>query len=148
MYGEPAQGETRFVASLPADAVIIDSISDLQQQIIGEIQMEQLTAQQAKMVLEYFAQQAAEDAPEHNADTHMWMTRYQASLAIERQITEEDWDALVVAMADYQSFDRDPYGYLHDRGLPSTTPEWDAQNYYLLDQVSWAIDTAYTCSGA
>ena len=62
------------------------------------------------MVLEYFAQQAAEDAPLENADTHMWMTRYQASLAIERQITEKDWDALVARMADLQSFDRDPAG--------------------------------------
>jgi len=110
--------------------------------------MEKLTAQQAKMVLEYFAQQAAEDAPLENADTHMWMTRYQASLAIERQITEMDWDRLVALMSDLQSFDRDPEGFVNERGyFPSRAKVLD-MHHQLTDQVSWAIDTAYTCSGA
>ena len=108
--------------------------------------METLTAQQAKMVLEYFAQQAAEDAPLENADTHMWMTRYQASLAIERQITEMDWDRLVANMSDLQSFDRDPEGFLYERGIYPANKFIMGED--LQDQVSWAIDTAYTCSGA
>jgi hypothetical protein len=107
--------------------------------------LEKLTAQQAKMVLEYFAQQAAEDAPLENADTHMWMTRYQASLAIERQITEKDWDALVAGMSELQSYDRDRDAYLHERGYVDPT---HSMRFSLEDQVSWAIDTAYTCSGA
>lgn len=106
-----------------------------------------LTAQQAKMVLEYFAQQAAEDAPLEGADTHMWMTRYQASLAIERQITEADWDALVARMSDLQSFDRDPDAYLNERGYAGSLDKLVFDDS-LKDQVSWAIDTAYTCSGA
>ena len=110
--------------------------------------MEKLTAQQAKQVIEYFAAQAAEDAPLENADTHMWMTRYQASLAIERQITEKDWDLLVARMSDLQSFDRDPAGYLHEHGIKDTETFRDWELVNLNDLVSWAIDTAYTCSGA
>lgn len=108
--------------------------------------METLTAQQAKMVLEYFAAQAAEDAPEHDADKHMWMTRYQASIAIERQITEADWDRLVARMADCQSFDRDADAFFHENAW-STYQDKALFADYINDQVSWAIDTAYACSG-
>ena len=110
--------------------------------------MEKLTAQQAKMVLEYFARQAAEDAPLENVDTHMWMTRYQASLAIERQITEKDWDALVASMSNLQSFDRDAGAYLHEIGLTDSLSNREACADDLEDLVGWKIDTAYTCSGA
>jgi len=112
--------------------------------------MEQLTAQQAKQVIEYFAAQAAEDAPLENADKHMWMTRYQTSLAIERQITEADWDSLVGRMANLQSFDRDPEGWMTEHGFDLSYGD-NGVTYVkdgLEDQVSWAIDTAYTCSGA
>lgn len=42
----------------------------------------------------------------------MWITRCECSIAVERQITEKDWDALVARMADLQSFDRAPEGWL------------------------------------
>lgn len=111
--------------------------------------MEQLTAQQSKVVIEYFAAQAAEDAPEHDADKHMWVTRYQASIAIERQITEADWDALVARMSDLQSFDRDAAGYLHAAGwADADNVQAQAQTEdHLKVMISWAIDTAYACSG-
>ena len=107
--------------------------------------MEQLTAQQAKMVIEYFAAQAAEDAPIEGADKHMWLTRYQASIAIERQIGEWWWDSLVANMSDLQSFDRDPEGWLNEQGHAGTADGWGD---HLQDQVSWAIDNVFNNSGA
>lgn len=109
--------------------------------------METLTAQQAKQVIEYFAAQAAEDAPEHNADKHMWITRMQASIAIERQITELDWYVLLEAMTNQQSFDRDPGAYLHSVGIRDTETSRDYERAYLTDQVSWWIDNAYADAG-
>lgn len=109
--------------------------------------METLTAQQALMALEYLAFQAAQDAPAHDADKHMWITRMQASIAIERQITEADWDALVAAAADYQEFDRDPAAFLHERGYSESALVRDGWAGTLEDQLSWKIDTAYACSG-
>ena len=113
--------------------------------------MEKLTAQQAKMVLEYFARQAAEDYPvaqRHEQDKHMWMTRYQASLAIERQITELDWVTLLNATRDLQSFDRDPAGYLNEQGILDTETHRDWELIYVTDQVSWQLDNCYNNSGA
>jgi hypothetical protein len=112
--------------------------------------MEKLTAQQAKMVLEYFARQAAEDAPQLPLayDRHMWMTRFQASLAIERQLQEYDWDELVTVMIAYESFERDPDGYLHQNGYKVTAAERDYQKGTLQDEVSFAIDNCFANSGA
>lgn len=110
-----------------------------------------LTATEAKMALEYFAQQAAQDAPVadldwNNWDSHMWMTNYTASLAVERRINEHDWATLVNAALDLQSFDRDPEGYLNERGLypaDKFTMHEDLQ-----DVLSMSIDTAYNTSKA
>jgi len=110
--------------------------------------MEQLTAQQAKMVIEYFAAQAAEDAPIEGADKHMWLTRYQASIAIERQIGEWWWDSLVANMSDLQSFDRDPEGYLYEQGIKVTPTFISWESDHLKNQVSWAIDNVFNNSGA
>lgn len=109
-----------------------------------------LTEQQAKQVLEYFVQKAAEDAPDTTDwqvwDKSMWMTCYQASIAIERQIKEQDWVSLVNYQLDLQSFDRDPDGYLHERGY--TEKDKDYMHDTLKDLVSWGIDTVLKNSGA
>jgi hypothetical protein len=111
--------------------------------------MEQLTAQQAKMVIEYFAAQAAEDVPLTTDwkiwDKHLWMTRMQASIAVERQITAFDWDTLVNAEMDLQSFDRDPDAYMFQRDAEGTKAQ---MHNHLEEQVSWWIDNAYRTSGA
>ena len=114
--------------------------------------MEQLTAQQAKMVIEYFAAQAAEDMPiitsyAGDTDKHMWMTRMQASIAIEKQIGEFDWDELVTYMIAAQSFDRDPDGYLHANGYRVTAAEREYVADTFEDEVSFAIDNAYGNAG-
>jgi hypothetical protein len=111
--------------------------------------MEQLTAQQAKQVIEYFAQQTAEDLPTGSAverDKHMWRALLTVSLAINRRVTELDWDVLVAAQIDFQSYDRDPEGWMNEHGYKDF-------GYYrhgeaLADAVSFAIDNCYNNSGA
>lgn len=111
--------------------------------------MEQnLTEKQAKMVIEFFAQQAAEDFPEDGGDKHMWQTRYKASLAVERRIGSWWWTSLVNAQMDLQSFDRDPAGYLYERGEADWGSAIDDMGEHLKNQVSWSIDNVFRNSGA
>jgi hypothetical protein len=111
-----------------------------------------LTKEQSRMVIEYFATQAAEDAPATaldwaNWDKHMWMTCYTASLAIERRINEHDWATLVNAAFDWQSFDRDPDAYLNERGYEEPW-QIDYMRGVLQDVLSASIDTVYSTSKA
>lgn len=116
--------------------------------------MEKLTAQQAKMVIEYFSAQAAEDYPGHEDRTfdemekHLWMTRYQCSLAVERNIGEWWWEALVECQMDLQSFDRDPDAWLDGEGRDSNAESKGYWREHLKRQVSWSIDNAWNNSGA
>jgi hypothetical protein len=112
-----------------------------------------LTKEQAKMVIEFYAKQAAQEAPVNDTvwtewDKHTWMTCYQTSLAIERKIDESFWVQLINAQLDAQLFDRDPDGYLHERGYDAN----DAQRWYmkgvLEDLVSVSIDQAFQMSKA
>jgi hypothetical protein len=115
--------------------------------------MNKLTKEQSKMVIEFFAQQAAQEAPVmdldwQNWDKHIWMTNYTAALAIERRIHEGDWAALVNAALDLQRFDRDPEAWLHERG---ELPSMNARYHYadvLQDVLSASIDTAFNTSKA
>lgn len=111
--------------------------------------MEKLTAQQAKMVIEYFSAQAAEDLPEEldavEHETHLWMTRFQVSLAVERQVGEWWWESLVECQRNLQSFDRDPEGWVHE--VDAFGSKEDVRDH-LQDQVSWSIDNAWNNSGA
>ena len=61
---------------------------------------------------------------------------------------ERDWEEAVVVIGAYESFDRDPYGYLHRNGYKVTSYERDYQKGTLQDEVSFAIDEAYRNSGA
>jgi hypothetical protein len=116
--------------------------------------MEQLTAQQALMVIEYFAGQAAEDAPAvHHGDNetardafnkHVWLTHKAVCIALEREVNAHDWHGVIVNMIDLQSFDRDPEGYLNERGY--TEKDRDYMHGVLEDLVSWAIDEVHNNS--
>lgn len=115
--------------------------------------MVKLTKPQALQVIEFFGAQAAEDAPVLDTDwtrwdKHMWMTCHKADLAIERQINPKDWVVLINTLLDFQYFDRDPAGYLNDRGDDDTEANRNGYDDRLKDLVSWAIDTAYRNSGA
>lgn len=108
-----------------------------------------LTKEQAKMVIEYFAVKAAEEAPVTDLDwvawdKHMWMTNYTVSLAIERVINMSDWATLLNAALDSQSFDRDPGGYLHQHGWTDSTEDW--MRGALEDILSSTIDTTFNTS--
>lgn len=109
----------------------------------------ELTAQQAKQVIEYFAQQAAEDAP---ADgewyTELWISRFKASIAVERQIGAWWWEALVEAQMELQSFDRDPDAYLYQMGYKANHIERGYMRDNLQDEVSFAIDNCWNNSGS
>jgi hypothetical protein len=108
-----------------------------------------LTEKQAKQVIEYFAQQAAEDMPdgtEMECEKHLWTTLFQVSLAVQRRISERDWKFLVDEMLDLQSVNRDAEGYLNERGYETYTPE--TIRLELEDNVSWLIDNCYDNSGA
>lgn len=108
-----------------------------------------LTAEQAKMVIEYFSQQAAEDLPAdedvYAADEHMWKTRYTTSLAIGRRIGDWWWTALVEAERNLQSFDRDPKGFLNEHDIDAT---YEDTRDHLERQVSWSIDNVWNNSGS
>lgn len=113
-----------------------------------------LTKAEALMVIEYFATQAAEDAPATDFhwkswDKHMWMTRFQISLAVERQIKATDWETLVNHCFDLQSFDRDADAYLYEAGITDDLERAkDSMGYHLKEQVSWAVDNCWNNSGA
>lgn len=114
--------------------------------------LEKLTVAQAKMVIEYFSTQAAEDAPHHEdtaaLDKHIWMTCYEVSLKIERKINEHDWAVLILDSMDWQSFERDPAAYLFERGDEDNE---HTNNYYhevLKDVLSASIDNAYNTTKA
>lgn len=112
-----------------------------------------LTRKEAMMVIEFFGQQAAQDAPdsfqgEEDWDKHAWMTRYQTSLAVERQITEHDWHTLLANMVNLQSFDRDPEGFLNERGEQPVPINVEFYKDLLEDHASWAITNCYDNSGA
>lgn len=115
--------------------------------------MNTLTNTQAKLVLQHFAAQAAAEAPEGEQgeiawDTHAWQTLYTASVAIGRRITEHDWHTAVVSFMDLQSFDRDAAAYLHERGYSDSANEKTYWYDTLNDLAGWAIDLAYSNSGA
>lgn len=112
-----------------------------------------LTKEQSKMVIEYFATQAAEDAPFTTVDwaewdKRIWMTNYAVSLAIQRRINEGDWAVLVMAAIDWQSFDRDPDGYLHERGYDANDAQKEYMSGVLQDVLSASIDSAFHTSKA
>lgn len=110
--------------------------------------METMTKDEAQMVVEHFAQEAAQEAPDTTDwrvwDRHMWMTRYETSLAIERQIGELDWDQLVNAQINLQSFNRSPLEFMFDHGYEDKSEVQD----YLEDTVSTHITLCVANSAA
>lgn len=105
------------------------------------------------MVIEYFSAQAAEDYPGHDAtfadiEKHLWMTRFQVSLAVERQVGEWWWTSLINTQMELQSFDRDPAGYMYEQGQDDIYKTRTTMRWHLQNQVSWSIDNAWNNSGA
>lgn len=105
------------------------------------------------MVIEYFAGQAAEDAPAigHGDNEaawdafhkHEWLTRHTACIAVEREIHPHDWHTVIVNIMDLQTFDRNPASYLFERGYDDSDSTKDWMRDVLTDLVGWAVHSAY-----
>jgi hypothetical protein len=85
-----------------------------------------LTVEQRRMVVEYFATKCVEEMPSEDMpkaeffrDLHSEEWRLQTMKAIEKVIPERDWNNLVENLLDYQSFDRNPEEYMFDKDYDS-----------------------------
>lgn len=104
-----------------------------------------LTREQRRMAVEYFATQCAEEMPsddmpkaEFFQDLHSEEWRIKTMKAIEKIIPESYWRTLVKNVGNYQSFDRDPEGWKEEEGYDwYSVPE---MRDYLNDTISTAID--------
>jgi hypothetical protein len=86
-----------------------------------------LTVEQRRMVVEYFATKCVEEMPSEDMpkavffrDLHSEEWRLQTMKAIEKVIPELSWDSLLETLLDYQSFDRDPEGWMHENDYVGT----------------------------
>jgi hypothetical protein len=103
-----------------------------------------LTVEQRRMVVEYFATKCVEEMPSEDMpkaeffrDLHSEEWRLQTMKAIERVIPERNWMLLLEWLLDYQSFDRDPEGWKFDKGYEEPV---QGVREYLNDEASVAID--------
>lgn len=106
-----------------------------------------LTVEQRRMVVEYFATKCVEEMPSEDMpkaeffrDLHSEEWRLQTMKAIEKVIPEADWSELLEWLLDYQTFDRDPESFIHERAYYGETVE--SVRGHLNTQASWHIDTA------
>lgn len=101
-----------------------------------------LTREQRRMVVEFYATQCATEMPsdempkaEFYQDLHVEEYRLRAMKGIEKIIPEGDWADLVIELRNFQSFDRDPEGWMEQRGyyMPAESMregfEADISNY-------------------
>ena len=91
-----------------------------------------LTVQQRRMIVEHFAEECAQempaDVPGLEIEQHIEKYRLLLSLALDaRPVNAGAWATLVGEVLDYQSFDRDPAGYLHEEG-------WDGIGQVSMDR--------------
>lgn len=105
-----------------------------------------LTVEQRRMVVEYYATKCVEDMPSEDMpkadffrDLHSEEWRLQTMKAIEKVIPEFEWTSLVGWLLEYQSFDRDPEGYMHTDGLWGLNTVQSHRDY-LNDQASALIN--------
>lgn len=103
-----------------------------------------LTVEQRRMVIEYFATKCVEEMPSEDMpkaeffrDLHSEEWRLEAMKAIERVINEDDWSRLLEELIRYQSFDRDPEGWIYENGYEDTVQR---VREYLNDEASVQIN--------
>ena len=111
--------------------------------------MEKLTEKQSKMVIEYFAQQAAAEVPVweywQEWDNYIWRSQFTTSLAIDRRIRPDAWEQLVEAQIELDKFDRNPEQWMDENNVVGAQHKIKEK---LVDEVSWRIDTVFRNSGA
>lgn len=105
-----------------------------------------LTVEQRRMVVEYYATKCVEEMPSEDApkaeffrDLHSEEWRLRTMKAIEKVISEDSWIGLLESLASYQIFDRDPQAYMHEQGYSVNRPSYEVRDY-LNDQASGYIN--------
>lgn len=108
-----------------------------------------LTVEQRRMVVEYFAIKCVEEMPSEDMpkaeffrDLHSEEWRIQTMKAIEKVIPEADWSDLLEDLLEYQSFDRDPEGYMYQNHYRPSRYTVEQVRDHLNDQAGWHIDIA------
>lgn len=104
-----------------------------------------LTVEQRRMVVEYFATKCVEEMPSEDMpkaeffrDLHSEEWRLQTMKAIEKVIPELSWDSLLETLLDYQSFDRDPEGWMDTHAYGNNTVQEMRES--LNDEASFRTD--------
>lgn len=102
-----------------------------------------LTVEQRRMVVEYFATKCVEEMPSEDTpkaeffrDLHSAEWRIRTMKAIEKVILEEEWSDLLEDLLDYQSFDRNPEQWMYENGAANRA----RAKYILEDFISLHID--------
>ena len=108
-----------------------------------------LTREQRRMIVEHMATECVQEMPSEDMpraeffrDLHSEEWRIKTMKAIEKVIPEDAWKDLLVGLLMYQSFDRDPDGWLEEHGYtpsPRIVFNWrDSFN----NEISAAINVA------
>ena len=103
-----------------------------------------LTVEQRRKIVEYLAGECVLTMPSEDIakaeffrDLHSEEWRLRTMKAIERVINEDDWSRLLEELIRYQSFDRDPEGWIYENGYEDTVQR---VREYLDDEVSVQIN--------
>jgi hypothetical protein len=107
-----------------------------------------LTREQRRMVIEFYATQCAAEMPsdempkaEFYQDLHREEYRLRAMKGIEKVIPEVYWTDLIEELLEYQSFDRDPAGWLEENGYSGNESVHATRNVFN-NNISYHIDNA------
>lgn len=103
-----------------------------------------LTVEQRRKIVEYLAGECVLTMPSEDIakaeffrDLHSEEWRIRTMKAIEKVIPELTWDLLLEELLDYQTFDRDPEGYIYQYAYDDTV---ERVREYLNDEISVRID--------
>lgn len=106
--------------------------------------MEKLTVEQRRMVIEYYAQKLVEEWPAVLTGIQVESRMYEAALLMEarlnRFVNKVTFNNLIELMLDYQTFDRDPAGWLEENGWEDTAPRQYHWKQYMNDMISALIN--------
>lgn len=104
-----------------------------------------LTQAQRRIIVEHFAEQCAQDVPAQltglELEHHLEWWRLKLALAMDgRKVDEIDWSILTSWVLDFQSFDRDPAGWLNEQGYDDSVSRREHWHDYLNDEISARIN--------
>jgi hypothetical protein len=101
------------------------------------------------MVVEYMATKCVEEMPSEDMpsaeffrDLHSEEWRIVTMRAIGKVIPESDWSNLLEDLLEYQTFDRDPEGYMYQKNYSRNRYTVEQVRDHLNDQAGWRTDIA------